>query len=292
MTHRLPIAVCTCLLAIAGCGARMNSGNSSETAQDSMPLDSRPAVEASLAGGEPDSALPTSQPEAVEGAAKRRIIYRADVDLVVEQFDPLPDQIEATVRQYDGFVSASALTGSPGRPRSGRWTIRIPVPQFSEFLAAVRRLGEVRTITTTSDDVTAEFYDVEARIRNKQREEERLVTLLTEATGKLEEVLTVERELSRVRGEIERAQGRLRMLKDVTELTTVTVSVSEVKDYVPEQSPSYATRVRRAFASSTAAAIATAQALSLVVVALVPWLPAPVVLVLIVVMLRSLRRVF
>jgi len=151
-------------------------------------------------------------------------------------------------------------------------------------------LGEVRSVNSTSDDVTAEFYDIEARIRNKQQEEERLLKLLAEATGKLEEVLAVERELSRVRGEIEQAQGRMRMLKDVTELTTVTVTVTEIKDYVPDEAPTYVTRVRRAFMSSTVAVVATAQVLSLVAVALVPWLPAPLLLVLAVLTLRRLRR--
>jgi len=215
---------------------------------------------------------------------------RRDVDLVVEQFEPLPERVEELVRQHGGFVSASSIAGSPGRPRSGRWTIRVPVDRFSEFLAAVRLLGEVRSVNSTSDDVTAEFYDIEARIRNKQQEEERLLKLLAEATGKLEEVLAVERELSRVRGEIEQAQGRMRMLKDVTELTTVTVTVTEIKDYVPDEAPTYVTRVRRAFMSSTVAVVATAQVLSLVAVALVPWLPAPLLLVLAVLTLRRLRR--
>jgi hypothetical protein len=222
--------------------------------------------------------------------SKRKIVYRADVDLVVEQFDPLPEQIEAAVKQHGGFVSASNITGSPGSPRSGRWTIRVPVDRFVEFLAAVRQLGEVRSINSTSDDVTAEYYDIEARIRNKQQEEERLLKLLADATGKLAEILAVERELSRVRGEIEQAQGRLRMLKDVTELTTVTVSVTEIKNYVPDQAPTYLTRVRRALGTSTTAFVSTVQALSLVMVALVPWLPVPLVLVLIIVMVRRLRR--
>jgi hypothetical protein len=222
--------------------------------------------------------------------SKRKIVYRADVDLVVELFDPLPEQIEAAVKQHGGFVSASNITGSPGSPRSGRWTIRVPVDRFVELLAAVRQLGEVRSINSTSDDVTAEYYDIEARIRNKQQEEERLLKLLADATGKLTEILAVERELSRVRGEIEQAQGRLRMLKDVTELTTVTVSVAEIKNYVPDQAPTYVTRVRRALGTSTTAFVSTVQALSLVAVALVPWLPVPLVLVLIVVMVRRLRR--
>ncbi|HPM80526.1 MAG TPA: DUF4349 domain-containing protein [Candidatus Anammoximicrobium sp.] len=222
--------------------------------------------------------------------SKRRIVYRAEVDLVVEQFDPLPEQIEAAVKKHGGFVSASNITGSPGRPRSGRWTVRVPVDRFSEFLAAVRGLGEVRSINSTSDDVTAEYYDIEARIRNKQQEEERLLKLLADATGKLEEILAVERELSRVRGEIEQAQGRLRMLKDVTELTTVTVSVTEIKDYVPEQAPTYATRIHRVFTASTAALVSTGQALFLMAVAITPWLPVPLVLILVIAAIRRWRR--
>lgn len=290
MTHQPSITLFACLLTAVGCGAQLDSRFTPPSAAE------RPArltTAASEAVSEADSApspLPAGRAATAQPGAQRHIIYRAEVDLVVEQFDPLPEQIETAVRQHDGFVSASSLTGSPGRPRSGRWTVRVPVDRFHEFLAAVRLLGEARNVTATSDDVTAEFYDIEARIRNKQQEEQRLLELLADATGKLEEVLAVERELSRVRGEIEQAQGRLRMLKDVTELTTVTVTVTEIENYVPEAAPTYLTRVRRAWAYSTSAAVATAQTLSLMAVALVPWLPVPLVVVLLVWALRRGRR--
>jgi len=290
MTQHSSVAVLICLLTAMGCGAEINSDYAPPSAQDVASAPSARTFETTTAPDSSAAALPTSRSATGGQATTRRLVYRADVDLVVEHFDPLPEQVETAVREHDGFVSASNVTGSPGRPRSGRWTVRVPVDRFSEFLAAVRLLGEVRSINSTSDDVTAEFYDIEARIRNKQQEEERLLKLLAEATGKLEEVLAVERELSRVRGEIEQAQGRLRMLKDVTELTTVTVSVTEIKNYVPEEAPTYMTRLRRALTSSTVAAVATIQTLSLVAVALVPWLPIPLVLVLAVLMLRRLRR--
>ena len=123
-----------------------------------------------------------------------------------------------------------------------------------------------------SQDVTEEFYDVEARIRNKKKEEDRLLELLDTATGELEDILAVERELSRVREEIERVEGRLRVHKDLTSLTTINLSVTEVKDYVPEEAATYATRVRRAFQSSITALVATMQGLSILAVAAAPWL--------------------
>ncbi len=290
MTQNRSVAWCACLVAVLGCGAEMKSDYATSTAVPAPNVSPQSAVEALSAAASSEQNLPGKRSVTETDVTKRRIIYRADVDLVVEQFEPLPEQIEAVVKQHGGFVSASNITGSPGSPRSGRWTTRVPVDRFADFLTAVRQLGEVRSINSTSDDVTAEYYDVEARIRNKQQEEERLLKLLAEATGKLEEVLAVERELSRVRGEIEQAQGRLRVLKDVTELTTVTVSVTEIKNYVPEQAPTYLTRVRRALAASTSTLIITAQAVSLVAVAFVPWLPVPLVLVLIVLAVRRLRR--
>jgi hypothetical protein len=82
----------------------------------------------------------------------------------------------------------------------------------------------------------------------------------------------------------------LRSPTDQTDLTTVTVSVTEIKDYVPDESPAFASRARRAFQNSTAAFVRTVQALSLALVALVPWLPFPVVVVLLIYGLCRIRR--
>ena len=178
-------------------------------------------------------------------AVRRKIICTATVNLVVEHFDPVPAQVKALVNRLDAYVARSQITGSPGAPCHGQWTLRVPAEGYEAFLAAARELGEVQDVTSDSQDVTEEYYDVEARIRNKKQEETRLLDLLSKATGKLEEVLSVERELSRVRGEIESMEGRLRVLGDLTTMSTVILNVSEIKDYVPEQAVTYATRVRR-----------------------------------------------
>ena len=134
--------------------------------------------------------------------------------------------------QHSGYIAKSNVRGRPGSPRSGEWTIRVPVANYEDFLAAARELGETRSVRTDSDDVTAEFYDVEARIRNKKQEEDRLRKHLEDSTGKLEDILHVEREISRVRGEIERMEGRMRVLKDLTSLTTINLRVDEIEDYI------------------------------------------------------------
>ncbi len=204
-------------------------------------------------------------------ALQRKIIYTATVDLVVESFDETPAAIEQLVRKHNGYVARSNIYSTPGRPRSGQWTVRIPVDQYEAFLQAARSLGEVRRIASDSKDVTEEYYDVDARLRNKKTEEKRLVQLLEDATGKLTEVLQVERELFRVRGEIERLEGRLRLLDNLAALTTVTISVEEIKGYQPEEAPSYGTEVRRAWQISITALVETGRALSIAAVAAAPW---------------------
>lgn len=84
-------------------------------------------------------------------------------------------------------------------------------------------------MTSSSKDVSEEYYDVEARIRNKQKTESRLVTLLEKEAGNLEQVLKVEEKLDRVREEIERMQGRLRVLRDQTSLATVTLNIEQIR---------------------------------------------------------------
>lgn len=318
MTRRPSISVCVILLATLGCGATRHSEYAVENAGFSS-AESEPESLADVTSDErfetalsvdpatiaPDAAGDASEnaaADAAEGASEdvtedaakdavpRRLIYRATVELKVDNFDPLPDRLDEVVRSHRGFISASCISGSPGSPRTGRWTVRVPVAQYGDFLTAVRGLGEVHSVETKSDDVTAEFYDVEARIRNKRQEETRLLKLLADATGKLDEVLAVEQALSRVRGEIEQTQGRLRLLRDVTELTTVTIDVAEVRNYTPDEAPLYTTRVLRAWHNSTEAFVSTMQNLSLAAIALAPWTPLLIVLALIGWAVRRIRR--
>jgi len=207
-------------------------------------------------------------------ALERKIIYTAELNLVVEDFTPVPAEVENLIKQFDGYIARSNLYGSPGRPRTGSWTIRVPADRFKDFLAAARKIGEVRNESSDSQDVSEEFYDLQARIRNKKHQEDRLLKILDDEkrTGKLKDVLDVEREIARVREEIERMEGRIRVINDLTSMTTVTLSVEEVKDYVPEESPTYFTRVRREFSGSINALVSTADAISIFLIVVAPWL--------------------
>lgn len=240
--------------------------------------------------------LPGAGEQPAPGAAepaklRRQIIYTADMRLIVEDFSGIPEKVAALVKQHDGFVANSQLAGRSGSPRNGVWKIRIPVSGYGDFIQAARSLGEVQSVTTDSQDVSEEYYDIEARIRNKRKEETRLLKHLDDNTGKLEEILAVEREISRVREELERMEGRLRVLKDLTALTTITLHIDEIKGYVPPQAPTLATRVERAFTGSLSAMRIAGEAALVAVVALTPWLVvAAIPVIAFTWFLRRLRR--
>jgi len=111
--------------------------------------------------------------------------------------------------------------------RSATLELKIPAARFDEAMNTLSPIGKVEQSNSTAEDVGEEFVDVNARVANARRLEERLVTLLATRTGKLEDVLAVERELARVREEIERFEGRLRFLKSRVSMSTLSVTVHE-----------------------------------------------------------------
>jgi Domain of unknown function (DUF4349) len=145
------------------------------------------------------------------------------------------------------------------------------VEQFRSFMAAVRDLGHLEQTRIDSEDVTEEFYDVQDQIKNLKAEEESLRRLMQEARS-IPDTLAVREHLNRVTRETDRLQGRLKRLKDLSDLSTVTLTVREKKDYVPPESPSFGTSIVRTFQGSLDWLGTFGQWLTLAVVAVLPWL--------------------
>ncbi len=167
------------------------------------------------------------------GAFSRKIIYDGAIDLIVKDVDSVAKQVVGVVQDARGYIAEYSTTGSPGSQRSFRWKLRIPVEQFDAVVEKVAVLGELERNSRTSQDVTEQFYDTEARVKNKKVEEKSLTKILEERTGKLEDILKIETELSRVRGEIEQLEGRLRLLDNLSSLATLAVNIREREKFEP-----------------------------------------------------------
>jgi hypothetical protein len=220
--------------------------------------------------------LVASQPGAASTAAiARKIIYDAQVDLVVDSVDPIAKKVGTLVEQSRGYIAEQTITGSPGSQRSMRWRFRIPVEQFDTFVDAIVALGELERNNRTSQDVTEQYYDLEARIKNKRVEEQTLNKILQERSGKLEDVLKIEIELSRVRGEIEQLEGKIRVLENLSSLATLSLNVRERDKYAPPPPvvADFPTQIARVWDASILGVVNMGKSLVLWAVSWAIWVP-------------------
>jgi hypothetical protein len=235
------------------------------------------------------------QPGAVAPSVSRKIIYDGEVSLIVDSVDPVAKKVTALVGDARGYIAEQDVTGSPGSQRSMRWKIRVPVDRFDSFVESVVALGELERNNRTSQDVTEQYYDLEARIKNKRFEEQTLNKILQERSGKLEDVLKIEIELSRVRGEIEQLEGKIRVLENLSSLASLTLSVRERDKYAPPPPvvADFSTQIARTWDSSILGLLNHAKALVLWAVSWAIWVPFLILgIVLAWILLRWLTRIF
>ena len=215
------------------------------------------------------------RPQAPIEIAPRKIIYTAQVEMIVEDLAHSEGELKRLIQEQKAYVAKSEMRGSPGSPRSGTWTIRVPVDQFNALVEAIGKLGELRRSTIDSDDITDRYYDLKAHMKNNEVEEQGLQKLYLEksSTGKLDDLLAVRRELRNIRGDIEQQKGQLQRWDKETQYATVVVTMHDRKDYVPTTTPTFSTSISRTFRGSWESLVSVGQAIVIAVVALTPWLP-------------------
>jgi hypothetical protein len=168
--------------------------------------------------------------QGVNGAtatAPTMVIRIGQAFIEVEKVDPAILKIQQLTAQVGGYIANSSVSGGRDQIRQATLELKIPSRRYEEAVSGLSTIGKVETVNSTAQDVGEEFVDVTARVNNAKRLEERLINLLANRTGKLDEVLRVERELARVREEIERYEGRLRYLSSRVATSTLTITIHE-----------------------------------------------------------------
>jgi hypothetical protein len=164
-----------------------------------------------------DSSLPAAGPQ---------VIKRGDVALRVPEGDlqEAVRRIVAIAEGRGGFVLSTSIEDEGAK--SGTIVIRVPAESFEDALSAAEDVGDVTREEVSGEDVSEEFVDLDARLRNFEAQESVLLDLMAKSQN-VADTLRVQRELQGVQLEIERLRGRLRFLRDQTDLSTITVSLRE-----------------------------------------------------------------
>jgi hypothetical protein len=163
------------------------------------------------------------------------IIRNGEVSVQVDSLEQAIAAVRNLAASLGGYVGNVSTNTGRREIRSASLEMKIPATRFDEALSGMTPLGKVEHSSATAQDVGEEFVDVTARMENARRLERRLVELLATRTGKLDEVLAVERELARVREEIERYEGRIRYLSAHVATSTIVATVHEKAPIVSSQ---------------------------------------------------------
>jgi len=266
------------MLSLGGCGDASYTSMDTAMPQAAMDFGAAGDVEesAEIANAEFDAESGSDMPASSDAALEtnRQLIYVADVRLVVEDFSTLEGKqgISQLIEKHGGHAADMSIDRNQGRARSGQWRARIPVKNYRAFLDDLKELGVPEHFRETTEDVTAQYVDLDARIRNKKQLETRILELLGRTVGKVSDLIEVERELGRVRGEIERMESMFRSLKSRIQMTTVTINAREERGYEPPQAPSFGSRISKAWSDSIYGLGEGLKNLLIGLVSVIPWL--------------------
>lgn len=207
-------------LLFSACAAREEGLPASDAMAEPMEA---AAPEAGRALATEQMANPTPSATPPPAIQNRKIIYTADLTVQVKQLDPAVAKARELIEQAGGYVSNLQQSGG-SLSRYATLTLRVPVERFEELVGGLAAMGTVTDKSISTDDVTEQWVDIDARLRNLKREEERYLAILQQA-NKVTDLLEIERELARVRGEIEQTEAQFRALQDRVALSTITLTL-------------------------------------------------------------------
>ncbi|PYK11655.1 MAG: hypothetical protein DME61_00150 [Verrucomicrobia bacterium] len=178
-----------------------------------------------IATAEQAAAKPAETPAPEVG--NRKLIRNATVQLEIGSFDNAVQKITAFANEEHGYVATTSSEKQANGKLRGQVIVKVLPENLDRFLQKVRGLGELKNQTLGTEDVTKAYFDTDARLKNAHVMEQRLIDMLKTKTGKVADLLQVEKELSRVREEIEKMQGQLKYWDSQVQFATVTISLAE-----------------------------------------------------------------
>lgn len=221
--------VLLCVLTV-GCGSSSNTNTSqmdSAAAESSVNYEKKVEME-DMGGGQ--EGIPTIN-TAIE--YNRKIIKNGNMDLETESFTETIEGIISYTQELGGYVESQGISGgdfyNPNtHNRYADLTLRIPANQFDAFINNGSQFGNVRYVSTSTEDITSNYLDTEIRLKTLNTRYDRLLELMNES-GNLEDLITLEKELAQVTYEIEQLTGTLNQYDSLVNMSTLEVNIQEVR---------------------------------------------------------------
>jgi hypothetical protein len=147
--------------------------------------------------------------------------------LEIASFDNAVQEIAGFTNEERGYIATSSSEKQANGKLRGQIVVKVLPENLDRFLQKVRGLGELKNQTLGTEDITKAYFDTDARLKNARVMEQRLIDMLKKKSEDINDLLQVEKELGRVREEIEKMQGDLKFWDSHVQFATVTISLAE-----------------------------------------------------------------
>jgi len=175
------------------------------------------------------------------------IARTVSLSITAKDFDSSRASLDAILVRHNGYSANLSVSTPQDAARSLQASLRIPAPQLPAALVELKSLGRVELENQNGEEVTQQHADLVARLKNSRETEQRLQAILTQRTGKISDVLEVEQEIARVRGEIEQMEAEQKNLEHRVDFATIDLKLSEeYKAKLDSPAPAISTQIHNA----------------------------------------------
>jgi hypothetical protein len=301
-------------ISFAGCGSSLSKSASGSAAYDAAEFESVSTEEAavsydsgfvsysnSYSDSSAEDADTSAQSSDDISDMSEKIIYSAEMQLETTEFDSALEEIQSLVSSIGGFLESTSVYGNSYTSiargytgeRSATYVIRVPSDKFASFSSSLSEIGNIPYTYTSMENITMQYYDTQSRLEAYRTQETRLLEMLSAAES-VDDMLAIQQQLTEVQYEIDTLSGKLRYYDHQVNYSTVTLQISEVREYTPEPTITltYWQRMGRGFSESLKSVGEFFKDFFLWFVTSLPWLvPTGVGIAAVVVLVyRSVRR--
>jgi hypothetical protein len=247
-TNNLPVDFAR----INSAGEQQNADRTSYTLDGSVAVPSAPPPAGGPQAGTGYTARLSERvknpiPSSTVTPAAPMIARTVSLSIIAKDFDSARASLDGILARHHGYAADLNVATPQGAGRSLQASLRIPAAQLPAALAEIKALGRVELENQNGEEVTQQHADLVARLKNSRETEQRLQAILTQRTGKISDVLEVEQEIARVRGEIEQMEAEQKNLEHRVDFATIDLKLSEeYKAKLDSATPSISTQIHNA----------------------------------------------
>jgi len=224
----IPVLVIMGLILAAGCATKQTSVTAPPFEGGAVPAPTAPSAQEMFKSNAYDASSRIAVGESGASDIDRKIVKNGYMTLEVNDITAALTGVAAIAKELNGYVVSSNKQGVQDATY-GQISIRVPSDRFDEAFDRLRKLAvNVPSESTNSQDVTEQYTDLQAQLRNLEATEAQYLELLKKAE-KVEDMLAVQRELSNVRGQIEQIKGRILYIERTSDMALIDVNLQKVK---------------------------------------------------------------